>query len=98
MLLLTEEPSQEQRVDTYVAALITRLGIRPTLNRADLVAVPYIQDKIQNDGEAAPINGLSTHAFTIKPYIREPWLLGGGLMSSDGGVLFDLKQVELAKN
>ena len=98
MRLQTEEPSQEQHVDSYIAALMTPLGIWPILDSADLVAVLDIQDKIQNDGEAALIYGLSTRAFTPEQYMRKPWLSGGGIASTDGGALFDLKKVRLAES
>lgn len=90
-----KKTSTERHSDEYIAALITRLGIRPILHKTDIDAVRSVQDTFREDGEAAMVYGLSTRLLSEAYYRGELWLSGGGIVSTDGAALFDLKQIEL---
>ena len=91
----TEEPAGEQHEDVYVASLVTPLGIRPILDRSDLDAAHAVQRFVREEGEPAMIYGLSTSALAKADYKGTLWLSGGGIVSTDGAGLFDLKEIQL---
>ena len=91
----TEEPATEQHEDVYVASLVTTLGVRPILGRSDLEAAHAVQRLLRDDGEPAMIYGLSTSALAKTDYKGTLWLSGGGIASTDGAGLFDLKEIQL---
>ncbi len=89
-----EKSSQERHEDVYVAALITPLGVRPILDLLDLEAARNVQRQVRKANEAAMIYGLSTNALTTLEYNQALWLSDGGIVSSDGAGLFNIKEIE----
>ena len=89
------EPAQERHTDVYVAALVTPLGIRPILSETDFETVVKFQQQVREENGWAMIYGLSKSALSERDYKRELWLSVGGIASSDGAGLFDLKQIQI---
>ena len=92
-----EEPAREHHEGVYVASLVTPLGVRPILDRSDLEAAHAVQRLAREEGEPAMVYGLSTSALANADYKGTLWLSGGGIASTDGAGLFDLKEIQLTE-
>ena len=79
----------------YIAALITPLGVRPILDRTDLEFALGVQRRVNEGIIAAMIYGLSMDTVLRSDYEQTTWLSGGGIASTSGAGLFNLKDVRL---
>lgn len=92
-----EELSTELHEDIYIAAIITPLGVRPILDKPDLESALDTQRRVNEGIEVAMIYGLSMNAVMGSDYKRTAWLSGGGIASTDGAGLFNLKDVQISE-
>ena len=92
-----EQAPMEAHEDVYVAALISRLGVRPILNTGDLEAAQIAQGRAQDGIEPSMIYGFSTNALMSGEHRKDPWISAGGIVSIDGAGLFNLKDIEIGE-
>lgn len=92
-----EELSTELHEDIYIAAIITPLGVRPILGKPDLEYALDVQHRVNEGIEVAMIYGLSMDAVMGSDYKRTAWLSGGGIASTDGAGLFNLKDAQISE-
>lgn len=92
-----EELSTERHEDVYIAALITPLGVRPILDKSDLEFALSVQRRVKEGIEVAMIYGLSMDTVMRSDYKRTAWLSGGGIATTDGAGLFNLKEVQISE-
>ena len=87
--------SGEKHEDTYIAAIMTRFGVRPILNRSDVNAAQVAQERAGSGGEPALIYGISGNSLADSTSERTKWLSSGGIVSTDGAGLFDISKVRI---
>ena len=87
--------SGEQHEDAYIAAVITRFGIRPILNASDIDTARATQERARTEDEPALIYGISGNSPAKRGADRATWLSGTGIASPDGAGLFGMKEVEI---
>ena len=90
-----EPLSAEKHEDAYVAAIVTRFGVRPILGQADIEAARSTQELARTEDQAALIYGISVSSLTKSETDRTTWLSGNGIACRDGASLFDLRNVEI---
>ena len=87
--------SDEKHEDTYIAAIITRFGIRPILNQPDIDTAHAAQERARSEDEPALIYGIGGDSLADSKSEGTMWLSGGGIVSPDGAGLFDIREVEI---
>ena len=87
--------STDNHEDAYIAAIITRLGITPIVDRTGFSAAREAQDRAGSGKEPALIYGVSGGALASRETGRRRWSSGAGIVSQDGAGLFDITQVEM---
>ena len=95
MRRVPDPPSEEGHEDSYVAAIITRFGVRPVLTSSDMDAARATRERSIADNEPALIYGFSGSALAGLPSGRAAWVSDNGIACPDGAGLFDLRRVEI---
>ena len=90
-----ERASREPHEGDYLAAIITRLGIRPIRNAADLEMARDTADNAYRTGEPAMIFGLALPQRKAVEFPQTAWLSANGIAAPDGTSLFSLKDVDI---
>ena len=88
--------SNAEHEDAYVAAVITRFGVRPTLDLSDIDAARATQERARTEDELALIYGISSSALSKAATERTTWLSDTCIATPDGAVVFDLGEVEIS--
>ena len=97
-MLVPREPtprSRERHQDAYMAAIITRSGIRAIVDPASVDAAFIAQERARSGEEPALIYGVSANALAEPASEGTAWSSASGIVSGDSAGLFDLAQVEI---
>lgn len=94
---ILESPEKERvpHEGAYVAALITRFGIRPLRTTEEFEALQRAQERAQSLEEPAMIIGLPSDFSPATSPDANTWLSGAGIASAGRLALFDLRSVSV---
>lgn len=82
----------------FIAATITRFGIRPVRSVTDFDALKRDRDAALERAEPAMLIGIPTDFDANKSKETKTWLDGAGISSTNGLALFDLRRVSFGSS
>lgn len=89
----TSEPTFHE--GSYVAAVITRFGIRPVRTASDFEDMRREQDRARRLEEPAMLVGIPSGIDPMAPRADRPWMDGAGIAQAGDLAVFDLRRVEV---
>lgn len=94
---LLEPPRPELKVHTgeYLAAIVTRFGVRPIRSKGEFEAIQIDQERARRMQEPAMLICLPLDISNKLERSSEVWVDGAGIASSNDISLFDLRKVEI---
>lgn len=92
-ILMPPDPEPPALHRAYIAALITRFGIRPVKTADDLEAIRRSQEAAQRLEEPAMMVGVPLDIDPASGMSEGTWLSGAGIAQPGGLAVFDLRQV-----
>ena len=92
-LLMPHDPEPSALQRAYIAALVTRFGIRPVRTANDIEAILRSQEAAQGLEEPAMLVGVPLGIDPASRITDDTWLSGAGIAQPDSLAVFDLRHV-----